>query len=218
MAVEGQHGSFRDGAGVRDAASFSRRISRGARVSLPLVLSGRCRSAAHGRGDLAGDGDGLHGITRKMCVARGRSGLGMAEHLALDRQAHPARLSNARERVLQIARYGFSRLTTAAPGFWPATTYGLPSSRGKGAQRAPAAALPQDRPTARSAQGLGGAVGNLMGNRANARRRRSRRDRRVGSARFRAIRLRGRSTRLGPSAAHRRDRRSTAPCWRSARP
>ena len=65
---------------------------------------GIARSAGHCRGDLAGDrgGSGLHRIARQVRVARGGGRLGVAEHLADDRQAHSARRGDAGEGVPQI--------------------------------------------------------------------------------------------------------------------
>jgi hypothetical protein len=85
-------GSFR----LRSAAAAHRRAA----------LPGFARSAGHRRGDLAGNGggSGLHRIARKVRVARGGGRPAVPEHLADDRQAHPARCGRARERVAQIVR------------------------------------------------------------------------------------------------------------------
>ena len=111
--------------------------------ALPSVA----RSAGHRRGDLAGYGRdcGLHRIACKVRITRGRRWLAMTEHLADDRQAHPALTlprwrRHAADHVAARRRarpprgshaMAFLRSTSAAAGLAPAMTCGLPWIRGK---------------------------------------------------------------------------------------
>ena len=90
------------------------RACRLAGLSLPLLILcagpqldhrrrrfARRRPCGHRGGDLAGNSRcrGLHRVTRKVCIALCRLRLGMPEHLADDRQPHPARRGNAGKAV-----------------------------------------------------------------------------------------------------------------------
>ena len=78
--------------------------ARAQRLHRRPAIPGVARSAAHRRGDLAGDRGrgGFHWITRQVCVARRGGRLAVAEHLANDRQSHAARRRDRSERVTQI--------------------------------------------------------------------------------------------------------------------